>query len=168
MKIHVLLLSIVAMGCAVKPDRMPTVRNLEISKYCGVWYEIARFPHRFEKDLSHVTATYTLRDDGKVTVENRGKTAAGQWKTAKGVAKVPDASFPGKLKVSFFRPFYAPYWVLKLDSQYQTSMVGTPDKQYFWILSRSRKISAEVLEEYRQYAISLGFDLSKMEMVKQD
>jgi lipocalin len=147
---------------------LPTVNKLEVSQYAGLWYEAARFPHRFERNLQCVTARYTLRPDGKITVQNRGRKSDGSWSDIQGKAFVPDTKDPGKLKVQFFWPFRAPYWVLKLDSAYQYALVGTPGRDYLWVLSRTLQIPETVLTEYLNTARELGFDISRVERVKQD
>src|SRR5664279_658949 len=98
-----------------------TVKALDLNRYLGKWYEIARFPHSFEKNLVGVTATYSLRPDGKIEVVNQGykNTLNGERSKAVGKAKIPNKLEPGKLKVSFFWIFYADYFVLELDENYQ-------------------------------------------------
>jgi len=167
MKFIALLSVFFCMACMNNEKPLPTVSLLDVNRYAGTWHEIARFDHSFERGLSFVTATYTVRENGKIKVENRGMNEAGKWKSATGVAKVPDASYPGRLKVSFFRPFYGQYWVMKLDADYKVAMVGTPDRKYFWILARAKQLAPEVLEEYKAYAASMGFDMAKVLMVKQ-
>ena len=104
-----------------------TVGNLDIEKYLGRWYEIARFPHSFEKNLAGVTATYSLRKDGKIRVVNQGYkgTLNGKLSRAEGKAKIPDPSDPSRLKVSFFLFFYGDYFVLELDEEYRWAMIGS-------------------------------------------
>lgn len=99
--------------------------SVDLAKYAGQWYEIARLPNRFEKKcISSVTATYTLRADGKIDVLNQCKKASGEFETAKGKAKVVDVTSNAKLKVTFFWPFYGDYWILDLGANYEYSVVG--------------------------------------------
>jgi len=104
-----------------------TVKELDLNRYLGTWYEIARFPHSFEKNLVGVTATYSLRDDGKIEVLNQGfkNTLNGELSKAEGKAKIPDPQKPANLKVSFFWIFYAEYNVLELDENYRYAMIGS-------------------------------------------
>jgi apolipoprotein D and lipocalin family protein len=146
-----------------------TVDNLEIDRYLGTWYEIARFPHRFEKNLEGVTATYSLRDDGKIRVVNRGYRGSLDGKPSKAVgkAKIPDPDEPGRLKVSFFLFFYSDYFVLELDEDYRWAMIGSSSPDYFWILSRSPQMDQEVLEMLLETARRRGYNLDQLVMVKQ-
>ena len=147
-----------------------TVKEVNLERYQGTWYEIARFPHRFEKDLAGVTATYTLRKDGKIDVLNQGylHTLDGKRKEAKGKAKVPDLSEPGRLKVSFFLFFYADYFILELDQKdYQWVMIGSSSPDYFWILSRTPVMDEEVYRKLLERAEKRGYDLSRLQKVLQ-
>ncbi len=114
-----------------------TVKQLDLERYLGTWYEIARFDHRFERGLVGVTANYSLRDDGKIKVVNEGykKTLDGKHDVAVGKAKTTDD--PGRLKVSFFWIFYADYLVLELGENYQWALIGSTSDKYLWILSRT-------------------------------
>jgi apolipoprotein D and lipocalin family protein len=146
-----------------------TVKELDLNRYLGTWYEIARFPHSFEKNLVGVTATYSLRDDGLIQVLNQGykKTLNGELSKAIGKAKIPDPLKPANLKVSFFWIFYAEYNVLELDENYQWAMIGSSSPKYFWILSRSPQMSPEVYEMLLEKARKRGYNLEKLEKVPQ-
>ena len=126
-------------GCVGRPDNIVPVSNFNTTKYLGKWYEIARLDHSFERGLSHVTADYSLRQDGGLKVVNRGyKDADAVWKESEGKAYFVDKNDEGYLKVSFFGPFYGSYIVFDLDQQdYSYSMISGPDKSYFWLLSRT-------------------------------
>ena len=145
------------------------VKELDAKRYMGVWYEIARYPHSFEKGLVGVTATYTLRDDGMIDVLNQGYDGGfdGKLKQAHGKAKIPNPAEPGKLRVSFFWIFYADYYVLDLDSDYQHVLIGSSSPDYLWILSRTPKMQPDVYERLAAKARSLGYDLSKLQQVPQ-
>ena len=114
----------------------------------GLWYEIARYENRFEHGLVDVTATYTLRPDGLIRVENRGCKRNSPYdicKTANGHAKIPDPAQPGKLKVSFFLNFYSDYYVLELDEEnYNYALVGSSTDKYLWILSRTPQLPEDI------------------------
>lgn len=146
-----------------------TVKELDLNRYLGTWYEIARFPHSFEKNLVGVTATYSLRNDGKIKVVNRGykNTLDGKLSEAVGKAKIPDPSKPANLKVSFFWIFYADYNVLELDENYQYAMIGSSSPKYFWILSRTPQMDAATYEMLLEKARKRGYNLEKLEKVPQ-
>ena len=146
-----------------------TVKELDLNRYLGTWYEIARFPHSFEKNLVGVTATYSLRDDGKIKVLNQGykNTLDGELSVAEGKAKIPDKSQPGKLKVSFFWIFYGDYNVLELDENYQYVMLGSSTPKYFWILSRTPQMDAATYEMLLEKARKRGYNLDRLYKVPQ-
>jgi apolipoprotein D and lipocalin family protein len=146
-----------------------TVALVDAKRYMGTWYEIARFPQKFEKDLVGVTATYTLMPDGKVGVLNSGYKGGldGEFKTAKGKAKVVDTTTNAKLKVTFFWPFYADYWILELGDNYEYAMIGGPSTKYLWILSRTSQMDEKVYGSLVQKAKDRGYDISKLEKVPQ-
>ena len=143
---------------------LPVVPAVDLNRYVGQWYEIARLPFRFEKSCaSDVTARYTLRPDRKIDVLNACKQADGKVKESKGTAKLADNKGPNsKLKVTFFWPFAGDYWILDLDPQYQWSLVGTPDRKYLWILSRSANLEAGIYDQLREKAKSLGFNTAQL------
>jgi len=146
-----------------------TVKELDLNRYLGTWYEIARFPHSFEKNLVGVTATYNLREDGKIKVLNEGYKNAlnGERSKAVGKAKIPNKLEPGKLKVSFFWIFYADYYVLELDENYQYVMIGSSSDKYFWILSRTPQMEPAVYEMLLEKARKRGYNLDKLYKVPQ-
>ena len=144
-----------------------TVNELDINSYLGTWYEIARFDHSFERNLVGVTATYSMRDDGKIKVINQGykESLDGELCRAVGKAKLTDE--PGKLKVSFFWIFYADYFVLELDDDYQWALIGSSNDKYLWILSRSPKLEDEVLVDILKRAEQRGYNVSDLIWVEQ-
>jgi lipocalin len=139
-----------------------SVSDVDIDRYLGTWYEIARFPHTFEKGLNGVTANYSKRKDGKITVVNKGYNSAGKLKTAKGKAKIPDPAEPGKLKVSFFLFFYGDYFIMELDKNYQWALVGSSSPNYLWILSRTPEIDDALYLGLKKKLEERGYDLSKL------
>jgi len=157
-------------GCTGAPDGVTVVSGFEIDRYLGTWYEIARLDHSFERGLSAVTADYSLRHDGGVRVVNRGyNEKSGEWDEAIGKAYFVGASDIGQLKVSFFGPFYGGYNIIELDkSGYQYSLVTGPDRDYLWILSRTAKMEAEVLQSLVNKARELGFATDELIFVKHD
>ena len=140
-----------------------TVAGVELNKYTGRWFEIARLPARFEKDCdSDVTATYTLRADGKVNVLNQCRKANGEMKKAQGTAKVVDESTNAKLKVSFFWPIYGDYWILELGDHYEYAVVGEPSRKYVWILSRSPRMDESLYQSLLGKIAAQGFDTTRL------
>lgn len=161
-----------ALSCTNTNSQMidqTTVKKLDLNRYLGAWYEIARFPHSFERNLVGVTATYSLREDGKIKVLNQGykNSLDGELSVAVGKAKIPDELMPGKLKVSFFWIFYADYYVLELDDNYQYAMIGSSNDKYFWILSRTPQLDSATYEMLLDKARKRGYNLSKLEKVPQ-
>jgi apolipoprotein D and lipocalin family protein len=156
-------------GCTAIPENVRPVEHFNLEKYLGKWFEIARLDHSFERGLSHVSATYSLRDDGSVRVLNRGYSEKKKkWQEAEGKASFVGRTDQGHLKVSFFGPFYGSYIIIELDhDQYQYALVCGPDKSYLWLLARTPAISAEVKNKLIAQAASLGFDTSALIFVDQ-
>ncbi len=155
-------------ACSGTPDGLEPVSGFELERYLGTWYEVARLDHRFERGLTNVTATYSLREDGGVHVVNRGfDTGAGQWDEAVGKAYFVGAADIGHLKVSFFGPFYGGYNVIELDkTDYEYSVVAGPDRSYLWILSRTPEMDPELLQELVRRMSELGFATEELIFVE--
>jgi lipocalin len=160
---------VLTFGCNSQTKNMDfsTVDKFDLEKYLGTWYEIARFDHRFERDLEGVTATYSVMDNGKIKVVNKGyeDSLNGELNIAEGKAKITDQ--PGYLKVSFFWFFYADYRVMELGENYQWALVGSNSDKYLWILSREPQLSRETINNILQHARNRGFDTSKLIWVEQ-
>ncbi|MET0066249.1 MAG: lipocalin family protein [Candidatus Thiodiazotropha sp.] len=150
------------------PDRVKPVDEFDLQRYLGKWYEIARLDHSFERGLENITAEYTLRDDGGVSVVNRGYSLQdGEWRVAEGKAYFVEDPDKGYLKVSFFGPFYGAYLVFDLDREdYQYAFISGPDTNYLWLLSRTPQVSEELLERFRRESRALGFDVDELIYVK--
>lgn len=137
----------------------------------GHWYEIARFDNRFERGLIDVTATYTLRPNGTIRVENRGckkKAPYNVCKTATGRAIIPDLAQPGKLKVSFFPGVYSDYYILELDEEnYNYALIGSSTDKYLWILSRTPQLPEEVKKKLVTAAERRGYDTTRLKWIEQ-
>jgi apolipoprotein D and lipocalin family protein len=144
---------------------LETVKHVDVTRYMGTWFEIAKFPLRYEKGLVGITATYTLLPNGKVRVLNSGYEGGfdGKLKTARGKAWVVDTVTNAKLKVSFFWPFAANYWILELGKDYEYAVVGEESRNYLWILSRTPQMDETVYNELLKRVQSKGYDLSKLE-----
>jgi lipocalin len=146
------------------------VKELDLSKYLGDWYEIVRFDHSFERGLVGVKANYSLREDGRIKVINSGykNHLDGEYSEAIGKAKLPDPkNNPGKLKVSFFLFFYGDYYVLELDKDYQWAVIGSSSDKYLWILNRKPQMNEVIYEELLSRLQKRKYDVSKLIKVKQ-
>ncbi|WP_167855227.1 lipocalin family protein [Hymenobacter wooponensis] len=143
---------------------LPTVTHVDLHKYKGLWYEVARLPTRFEKGCQHVTAEYKLRPDGKVQVLNtcHKEGLNGPAETATALARSVDAS-NSKLKVQFFWPFEGDYWILDLDhADYQYALVGEPSRKNLWILSRMPHLERSIRDRLIAHARNLGFPVDNL------
>ena len=151
------------------PKGVQVVRPFDAQRYTGLWYEIARLDHSFERGLSKVSAQYKLQSDVSIQVINRGFNASKKkWREAQGVAKFTGASDVGSLKVSFFGPFYGGYHVVALDSvAYQWSMVIGPDTDFLWILCRDRQLPSGVQAQLLTQARQLGVNTDALIWVDQ-
>ena len=151
-------------------EPIPTVAHVDLNRYQGTWYEIARLPLYWENKCdSRVTATYTLRPNGKMTVLNQCRKKDGTETASTGSAEVvsKDGS-NSKLKVTFFWPFSGDYWILDLDPDYKWALVGTPNLKNLWILSRNPQLDKPILDKLIDQAHHLGFDTSKLIFTRQD
>ena len=141
-----------------------TVKSVDLNRYLGSWYEIAKYDHYFERDLDYAMARYTLRDDGKIDVLNTG-IKDGRAKDAKGIAKTTDV--PGLLRVSFFGTFFSDYRIMMLDEDYQYVLVGGSTDKYLWILARTPQLDDATRSLILAEADQRGYDTSKLIWVKQ-
>jgi apolipoprotein D and lipocalin family protein len=167
------LILVLLHGCSVSKEMstesLPAVRSFDLQRYLGTWYEVARLPQSFENGLDKVTATYTVRDDGKIDVLNKGfNTAKGEWKEAKGKARIKDSATVAFLEVSFFWIFYADYKVIVLDTvNYSYAMVTSNSKEYLWILSRTPQLDIASYGLLIHKASEWGFNISAIYKVVQ-
>ncbi|WP_174492503.1 lipocalin family protein [Acinetobacter sp. Marseille-Q1623] len=149
-------------------DDIPTVQQVDLNKYLGEWHEIARKPLYFQKMCDYnVTANYSLNSNGNVQVDNKCFDKNGKLNQSIGEAFVQNTPKNSKLKVSFLPSIIrwlpiarGDYWILKLDENYQTALVGTPNKKYLWVLSRTPQLDQSILDEYLNYAKTLGYELN--------
>lgn len=150
-------------GCLGMPDSVQPVKNFELDRYLGQWYEIARLDHSFERGLDQVTATYSMREDGGVRVINKGyATDDKEWSEAEGKAYFVNAPTEAHLKVSFFGPFYGSYVVFQLDEDYQHAFIAGANTGYLWLLARQPTVDPAVIAQFEQRARALGFDTSQL------
>ncbi|MBN1848348.1 MAG: lipocalin family protein [Deltaproteobacteria bacterium] len=164
----ILLVLIGLGGCLGVPEGVLPIDGFEINRYLGTWYEIARLDHPFERGLEKVSANYSLMDNGGIKVVNRGyDPKKGKWNEAVGKAYFVDEPDVGKLKVSFFGPFYGSYNIIELDKKdYQYALVCGPDRSYLWILARDVNIADEIIQRLATKANSLGFDTDQLIFVE--
>ncbi|MFK7831423.1 MAG: lipocalin family protein [Congregibacter sp.] len=151
-------------GCLGVPEGVAPVKNFEAERYLGRWYEIARLDHSFERDLANVTAEYARRDDGAVSVTNRGYDLADlEWNDIEGVARFVDSETEAHLKVSFFGPFYASYIVFELEEAgYSYAFVSGFNRDYLWLLSRTPDVPESLKQRFVARAGELGFDTQEL------
>ena len=162
-----LLLLASAPALAQRP--LKAVPELDLERYAGTWHEIARLPMYFQRKCARdITATYTLRDDGTVTVSNACVRADGVRMKSVGLARKANDD-PAKLQVrfapgwlSFVPGVWADYWVVAVDADYQWAIVGEPDRKYLWILSREPTMDAKTFEALKARARTLEYDLDKL------
>jgi apolipoprotein D and lipocalin family protein len=140
----------------------PTVAKVDLARYMGDWFEIARLPNPFQRKCERTTARYTLTGDGRFRVLNACLTPGGQLKEATGRARVVDVNTGSKIEVTFFWPFYGDYWILDLDPEYRWALVGTPDRKYLWVISRTERMEPGTLDALLGKARSLGYDLAPL------
>ena len=160
--ILIIVIVMTAVSCNAHRDiNRTTVASLDVERYMGRWYEIARFDHSFERHMDQCVAQYTLLQNGRILVENSGVDSRdGEWRMVEGKAKLGD--HPGQLRVSFFLFFYSDYNILALDKNYEWALIGSKSPKYLWILSRTPKLPETVLREILSIAIERGYDTQKL------
>jgi apolipoprotein D and lipocalin family protein len=149
-------------GAAVHPP-LPTVEKVDLARYAGLWHEIARYPHRFQKGCLGSSATYALREDGEIDVVNSCRSEKdGSLRQVKGRAWSVDPAGNARLKVSFFWPFRGDYWIIDLGKEYEYAVVGTPNRKYLWVLSRTPVMADDLYGEVMERVKVLGFDPARV------
>jgi apolipoprotein D and lipocalin family protein len=156
-------------GCGAVYAPLATVDMVELGRYTGRWYEIARYPNSFEVDCVGVTADYALREDGRISVLNTCIEGSldGDARTIQGVARVVDSSTNAKLAVSFFGPFEGDYWILELGEEYEYAVVGDPSRNFLWILSRDPVLDEGLYEDILSRLPEMDYDPNRLELVPQ-
>jgi apolipoprotein D and lipocalin family protein len=165
MKRSALIFGTFLMISSAQVKRVPSVvASVDLNRYMGTWYEIARLPNFFERKLKCITATYTIRDDGKIGVLNKGNYITNPQKSssATGIAWIPDKNSPAKLKVRFFWPFSGDYWIMYLDQDYRYVLIGEPSYNYLWILSREKEMDEPTYKMLLQKAVDNGYDVKSI------
>jgi len=159
-----IFIPILILACTGIPENISPITGFDVDQYLGTWYEIARLDHSFERGLEKVTAEYSLRDDGGIKVINKGfDPKKSKWKETIGKAYFIDDSSIGRLKVSFWGPFYGAYNIIVLDKKnYSYSMVCGPNTSYLWILARKPHIEESLKSELVKKAKAMGFETEKM------
>jgi len=158
-----LILSIFMVSCVSLPDEVKPVKNFKLNQYLGKWYEIARLDHRFERGLNRVTAEYSLREKGGMTIKNRGYMVMHQeWRESEAKASFVGESNVGHLKVSYLPLTYQSYGIFELDEDYQYAFVCGDDTNYLWLLARTPQVDEYIIDEFVEKVQALGFDTSKL------
>lgn len=153
--------------------KLKTVKQVDLNKYVGVWYEIAKIPNSFQDHCAYgTTAEYKLLGDGRIEVINKCYEKDGEADVADGIAEVVDKKTNAKLEVSFFsilgiRPFWGDYWIIGLDDNYQWAVVGTPSRKYGWVLSRTPELSEDTMQHIFSILKEQNYNPDKFEMTAQ-
>lgn len=170
MRLFVLAIGIFLFATStLRADAPETVAHVDLQKYLGVWYEIARLPHPKQEGCYATTATYSQEKDGRIGVLNqcRRDYFEGDLRSAKGTARVVDSKTNSKLEVQFFWPFWGDYWILALDGNYRYALIGEPKRRYLWILSRVPTLEENIYRQLMSVATKQGYDLSKLSKTPQ-
>lgn len=155
---------------------LQSVANVDLKRYAGKWYEIAKYPNKFQKQcVANTTANYTIKANGRIEVRNECVLKDGKIETAIGEAKINDKTTNSKLKVRFapralsWLPFvWANYWIIDLDKDYEYVAIGEPKRNYFWILSRKPMLDDASYQNFLRRAESMGFNPAKVEKTPQN
>jgi apolipoprotein D and lipocalin family protein len=156
-------------SCVSIPKGAVAVKPFDQNRYLGTWHETARMDYRFERNLSNVSATYSINHDGTIRVDNKGyDRAQKKWKESIGKAKFVGGPDEARLKVSFFGPFYAGYNLIAIDPDYRYAMVAGNNLKYLWLLSREKNMPDEVRAAYLKQAQQLGYDVDALIWTEQE
>lgn len=170
-----IVLACIVLSCFIFAQQNPptTVKYVDLKKYVGLWYEIAKIPNSFQDQcVKNTTAKYTLNSNGEISVTNSCIDEDGKEDAADGVVRVVDKKSNAKLEVSFvsffgWRPFWGDYWIIGLDQDYKWAVIGTPNRKYGWVLSRSPKLDKPTMETIFGILKDQGYDSKKFEISKQ-
>ncbi len=166
---NIIIAALLLQSCASIPKGATPVSPFETSQYLGKWYEIARMDFKHERGLNNTTANYSLRDDGKLKVLNKGYEYKDQeWKESEGKAVFRGDNNVAALKVSFFGPFYSGYNVIDIDPEYTYALVVGRNTKYMWILSRTKNIPDDIKERFLNTTKKLGYNNDALIWVEHD
>lgn len=155
---------LITMVAFSQQKELKTVDYVDLKKYAGLWYEVAKIPNRFQKHcVKETTAKYTVKENGEIEVINSCNDEDGKLDKTEGVARVVDKKSNAKLKVSFFsiigwRPVWGDYWIIGLDENYQWAIIGTPSRKYGWILARQPQLDQNTLEKIYSILTEQGYN----------
>lgn len=172
--LRICILGLTCMGLhatALPNAPLTPIAALDVPRYMGTWYEIAKYPNWFQKKCaSSTSATYSLQTDGQVQVLNRCKTASGEWSEALGMARQIGRANSPRLQVrfapawlSFIPMVWGNYWIIDLDPQYQWVVISEPNREYLWILSRTPELPAATYQSLLNTLAAKGFDLQRIQ-----
>ncbi|MCB9558471.1 MAG: lipocalin family protein [Deltaproteobacteria bacterium] len=175
LRVFCVSLALLASACSTTTTKrlglppLRTVPRVDLSRYIGTWYEIASYPHRFQRGCTATTASYTLRSDGQIEVVNRCRKGAldGKEDSAKGRARVVDKQTNAKLEVTFFWPFWGDYWIIDLGKNYEYAVVGHPGRDYLWILSRTPTLDQSLYQGILQRLRANSYPLERLKKTLQ-
>lgn len=168
MVVLIVWMPLILLGCACGTKQVvapvQVVPHVDLKRYLGTWYEIARFPHRFQEGCFGSRATYTLLESGQIGVLNECNKGApdGPLSSVKGKARVVDQATNAKLKVSFFWPFSGDYWIIDLGENYEYAVVGHPTRKYLWVLGRTQELDEGTYRLILEKLERQGYDLTKL------
>jgi apolipoprotein D and lipocalin family protein len=151
---------------------LKTVKYVDLKKYAGLWYEVAKIPNSFQDQcVKGTTAKYILKEDGEIAVINSCIDEDGEVDDADGLARIVDKKSNAKLEVSFFsifgwRPVWGDYWIIGLDENYNWAIVGTPSRKYGWVLSRTPKLENETMDKIFLILKEQGYNPKSFELSK--
>ncbi len=169
----ILIVLILSISLFPQSTSLKTVDYVDLKKYTGLWYEIAKIPNSFQNQcVKGATAKYTLKEDGEIAVVNSCIDEDGEVDDADGIARVVDKNSNAKLEVSFvsflgWRPFWGDYWVIGLDENYKWAIVGTPSRKYGWILSRTPQLDKQTMDMIFQILRDQGYNPEDFEISPQ-
>jgi len=168
-----LLVLLISITMYAQQNPPATVKYVDIKKYAGLWYEIAKIPNSFQDHcIKGTTAKYSIKENGEISVINSCIDEDGEVDEADGVARIVDKKSNAKLEVSFvsffgWRPFWGDYWIIGLDENYQWAIIGTPNRKYGWVLSRTSKLESETMDKIFQILKEQGYNKNNFELSMQ-
>ncbi len=168
-----LLVLLISITMYAQQNPPATVKYVDIKKYAGLWYEIAKIPNSFQDHcIKGTTAKYSIKENGEISVINSCIDEDGEVDEADGVARIVDKKSNAKLEVSFvsffgWRPFWGDYWIIGLDENYQWAIIGTPNRKYGWVLSRTSKLENETMDKIFQILKEQGYNKNNFELSMQ-